>query len=207
MDKLYGAKGMGGLAPQVIYEEIGISYEKIEIDFEKNENRDPKFLALNPLGQVPALVLSDGTLITESAAMVIHLCDSHPDAGLLPPAGTTERAIALRWLMFMAVNVYTAEQRTFYSDRFTTDPSGAKGVEAAAIADAEKYLSMLEDALKPGPYLLGERYSAVDIYLWMLGTWFSDEVIGKFPRIQRLMQQVVARPAVTRVAAEHEIEG
>ena len=207
MYKLYCSKGAGSLAPQVMLEEVGAKYETLEIDLDKDENKSADFLALNPLGQIPALELPDGTLMTESAAIVLQIGDSHPELGLIPPVGSAERARTLRWLVFMAANLYIAERRTYYADRFTTDPNGADAVQAAGIADAEGYLAILEDALSPGPFLLGERYSAADIYLWMLGTWFPPQTLEKYPRIQRLMEQVQMRPAVARVAEENEIGG
>ncbi|HEY5657360.1 MAG TPA: glutathione S-transferase family protein [Myxococcota bacterium] len=205
MYKLYCSKGAGSVAPQVMLEEVGAKYEKIPIDLEKHDNQRPEYLAVNPLGQVPALELPDGTVMTESAAIVLQIGDSHPELGLIPPVGSAERARTLRWLVFMAANLYIAELRTYYADRFTTDPAGADGVQAAGMADAERYLAMLEDALNPGPFLLGDRYSAADIYLWMLATWFPPQTLEKFPRIQRLMEQVRLRPAVARVAEDNGI--
>ena len=104
MYKLFWAKSLGSMASEVLFEEIGAEYEKIAIDIEKQENRSAEFLAVNPTGQVPALVLPDGTVMTESAAMVLHICDRHPEAKLAPPAGSPESARFQRWLVFMAVD-------------------------------------------------------------------------------------------------------
>ena len=80
MYKLYWSPGSGAIAPQVLLEEIGAQYEKIVVDIESDENQSSDFLAVNPLGQIPALVLPDGTLMTESAAIVLQICDRHPEA-------------------------------------------------------------------------------------------------------------------------------
>ena len=120
MYKLYWAPGSGAMAPQALFEEIGVAYEKIIIDFEKEEHRSEEFLAVNPLGQIPALILPDGTLMTESAAMMIQICDLHPEAGLAPASGSAKRADFLRWLFFLAANVYPAVLRFYYAERYST---------------------------------------------------------------------------------------
>jgi len=205
MYKLYWSKGAGSMAPEVILEEVGAKYEKIEVDLAKQANRRAEFLAVNPLGQVPALVLPDGTLMTESAAIVVHLTDRHPGAMLAPPAASPESARFLRWLVFMATNVYTADLRLYYADRFTTDASAADGIAARARADLDRCFGILEAALDPGPYLLAGSFSAADIYLWMLASWHPDpaRLFADNPRIEALMGRVEARPAVAKVKAEN----
>ena len=138
MYKLYWAKMSGAIAPQALFEEIGAKYEKIVLDLDSEENRDPEFLAINPMGQIPALVLPDGTLMTESAAMILQICDRHPEAKLAPPAGSPESAHFQRWLFFMAANLYTTDLRLYYPDRFTTDPAGVDGVKEAGRSDMER---------------------------------------------------------------------
>lgn len=206
MYKLYWDKMSGAIAPQALFEEIGAGYEKIVIDIDEAENRSPEFLAVNPMGQIPALVLPDGTLMTESAAMVLHIVDRHPEAKLAPPAGSSQSAHFRRWLLFMAATLYPAVLRFYSADRFTTDPGGVKGVKDAAVADMDRYFAMLNEALDPGPYLLGESFSAVDIYLWMLAAWHPDpkRMSEKNPRVERLVGLVQARPAIARVWAEHQ---
>jgi len=120
MYKLYWAKGTGAFAPQALFEEIGAGYEKIIIDFEKEEHMGAEFLAVNPMGQIPALVLPDGTLMTESAGMILQICERHPEAKLAPPTGSPESAIFQRWLLFMAANVYLDSMR---SARWTSTSS------------------------------------------------------------------------------------
>jgi glutathione S-transferase/GST-like protein len=205
MYKLFWAKSMGSMAPEVLFEETGAEYEKVAIDIEKEENRSAEFLAVNPTGQIPALVLPDGTVMTESAAMVLHICDRYPEAKLAPPAGSPDSAHFQRWLVFMAVAIYSADQRLYYADRMTTDAAGIAGIEAAARADMDRSFALVNDALDPGPYLLGETYSAADVYLWMLAKWHPEEkqLFADNPRIAKLVDLVEARPAVAKVWAEN----
>ena len=206
MYKLYWAQGSGAMAPQALFEEIGAEYEKIVIDFEKEEHKSEEFLSVNPMGQIPALVLPDGTLMTETAAMLVQIVDRHPEAKLAPPAGSAERARFLRWLFFLASNVYPTVLRFYYSDRYSTDPSAAEGIKAAAEADLNEQFKILEDALDPGPYLVGEAFSAVDILLWMLIQWHPDpaRLFEEAPRVKRFYGLVHARSAIARTWQEHE---
>ncbi len=205
MYKLFWAKSMGSMVAEVLFEEIGVEYENVPIDLEKEKNRSAEFLAINPLGQIPALVLPDGTVMTESAAMVLQITDRHPEAKLAPPAGSPEGARFQRWLLFMATTIYPAEQRLFYADRITTDASAVAGIEACARTDMDSYFAILNDALDPGPYLLGESFSAVDVYLWMFVKWHPDtaKLFADNPRIARLAELVEARPSVAKVWAEN----
>jgi glutathione S-transferase/GST-like protein len=206
MYKLYWAPGTGAMAPQALLEEIGAEYEKIVIDYDNDEHKSDAFLSVNPMGQIPALVLPDGTLMTETAAMLVQIVDRHPEAKLAPPAGSAERARFLRWLFFLASSVYPAVLRFYYSDRHSTDPSAAEGIKAAAGTDLDEQFKILEDALDPGPYLLGEAFSAVDILLWMLIQWHPDSarLFAAAPRIKQVAELVQARPAIARIWPEHE---
>jgi glutathione S-transferase/GST-like protein len=206
MYKLYWAQGSGAMAPQALFEEIGAEYEKIVIDIEKEEHKSDAFLSVNPMGQIPALVLPDGTLMTETAAMLAHIVDRHPEAKLAPPAGGAESARFYRWLFFLSSSVYPTVLRFYYSERHSTDPSAAEGIKAAARVDLDEQFKILEDALDPGPYLAGEAFSAADILLWMLIQWHPDPagLFEEAPRVKQLAELVQARPAIARTWREHE---
>ena len=206
MYKLYWSKMSGAMAPQAILEEVGAKYEKIVIDMEKMEHRTPEFLAVNPWAQIPALVLPDGTLLTESAAMLLHLLDRHPEAKLSPPAGSAESARFLRWLLFLASTLYVTDLRIYHPEQFTSDPNGVDSVVTSGQADMDRAFAVLEEALNPGPYLLGETFSAADIYLWMLAAWHPEptKLHATNPRVKQLVELVQARPAIARVWDEHK---
>ena len=194
------------MTPQALLEEVGAEYEKIVVDIENDDHKSADFLSVNPMGQIPALVLPDGTLMTESAAMVLHLVDRHPEAKLAPPAGSPESARFQRWLLYLATPVYTAVLRYYYPDQFTSDPAGHAGVSATGLADFDRCLAILDAELDPGPYLVGDTFSAADVYLSMLAAWHPDPpgALATNPRIRRLCERVVARPAIARVWAEHD---
>lgn len=205
MYKLYWAADSGALAPHIVLEEIGAEYERCVVDMGRGEETSAGYLAINPRGQIPALALEDGTILTESAAITLHLADSHPQAELLPPVGSRERALVYRWLLYAAANLYEGCLRFYYSDRYTTDASQAGQVRASARTYLDHAWSLLEDALGEGPYFLGRRYSVLDPYLLMLSGWHEkpDELFARNPKLQFLCAAVRARAAVERVWPSH----
>ena len=200
MHTLYRTAGAGSIAPEAMFEEAGADYEKVDVDLSA---KSPEFLAVNPLGQVPTLVLENGSVLTESAAIVLHLGETFPQAGLVPPLGCPGRPAFCRWLFFLSANVYNATLRLMYADRMSTEEGTAAGIAAAAARDLDGYFDILEGAIDSGPYLLGERYTGVDPYLWMLVGWQADRdaLFARCPRIERLYTCVGERPAIARVAA------
>ena len=202
---LYWSPMSGAMAPQALLEEVGAEYEKIAIDTEKGEHKKAEFLAVNPMGQIPALVLPDGTLMTESAAMLVQITDLHPDARLAPAPASPERAHFLRWLFFMASSLYGAYLRFYYAARHSSDPGSEEGIRAAALAELDDHFAIVNEALAAGPYLLGESFSAVDIYLWMLVRWHPEpeRLLKDNPRLAELADRVQQRPAIARIWPEH----
>jgi glutathione S-transferase len=203
--KLYWAEDTGAFAPQVILEEVGVAYERCDVDTEQGEEMADAFLAINPRGQIPAMQLDDGSVLTESAAIVLHIAESHPEAGLLPAVGSRERAALYRWLFFAASNLYEGILRIYYSDRYTSEPTQADAVQAAARIYVDDMWGQLADAIGEGPFLLGQNYSVIDPYLLMLSRWHEnpDALFAVHPKLQRLCAAVRERPAVERVWVQH----
>ena len=202
---LYWARDTGAMAPQVLLEEVGVEYQRVIIDVEKGEEMQADYLAINPRGQIPALFLPDGSLLTESAAMVLHIAESHPESGLLPPPGSVERAQVYRWLFYAVANIYESGGRLYYSERFTTEASCADSIKHKAAEDMNKAWDLLDQQLGDGPYLLGEQYSVIDPYLLMLAYWHQQpqELLARCPKLKRLCDTVQQRPAVQRIWSQH----
>ena len=205
MHRLWWAPATGAFVVQAVLEELGLGYERVVVDTERGEQRTPAFLARNPMAQVPVLALPDGTVLTESAAILLQLCDRHPEAGLLPAPGTAGRAQAYRWLIWLAVEAYGADLRWYYPDRYTADPHGLEGVKAAAKARLDRLFDLAEAQLGPGPYILGEAFCAVDPYLFMLLLWHPDRqpVLGRWPRLGSHARLMRERPAIRRIWEQH----
>ena len=209
MHKLYWAPTTGAFAVQAVLEELGLPYQGVLVDTEAGEQRSAAYLALNPMAQVPTLLLPDGTVLTESGAMVLHLCDTRPDADLLPGSGTPERAQAYRWLFWLAGEHYGADLRWYYPDRYTNAPEGVESVKASALAQTDRLLGMADQRLGAGPWVLGKRFSAVDPYLLMLVLWHParQSIVGQHPHLAAHARRMRQRPAIVRVWAQHYPEG
>ena len=204
MYTLYWAPNTGAFAPDVVLTLCAAPFERRRVDYDSKEQAGEAYRKLNPMGQIPALQLPDGTVMTESAAMVLHLVACFPEAGLAPAPGSTARAVFDRWLLFLAVNVYDADLRFYYSGRYTTDPAGAEGVRQAAARDLERLFAIVEAALATGPFLTGETFGAADIYLMMLVDWFPPA--RALPRIGRLCAALKEDPRIAEVRRIYELE-
>jgi glutathione S-transferase len=201
--KLYGRQGSGSMAVQVALEEIGAPYERVWIPADSAQTVE--WRALSPTGKVPLLALPDGTLMMESAAMLIHLSSAHPEANLAPRAGTTAHALFLQWMVFLSANVYEAALRTYYPERYSAQgEAGAPAVRERAVADFLDHLTLVSRSL--GPYVLGATYSIADVFLYMLITWFPGarpDLYAKRPALGTLAQKVSGRPGVVKTEADH----
>jgi glutathione S-transferase len=198
---LYGNKGSGSLPAEAALAKAGAAYKVIELDLAKGDHEQAAFVAINPARQVPALVLPDGTVMTESAAIVIHLAAAHPEAKLGPPPGTPAHARFLRWLVFISANVYEADLRYYYPDRYTTDPAGVAAVKAAGVRHMAKSFAILDEAMAESPFLTGPALSIADVYLAVLSTWSPEPITA--PRLLAVRQAVIADPDYGPVWRRH----
>lgn len=205
MYKVYYRVGTGSMVVESVLEEIGENYVLEEVLKKADGGPSDALLKINPQGRVPVVVTPDGTVMTESAAIVLYLADKHQDSRLSPPLLSPLRPVFLRWLLFLATGVYNSDLLSAYSARYTTDHGGAEGVRVAALNAKAAEWRVFADALAEKPYVLGDDFSAVDIYAAMLVTWNDD--MGSFfrlhPNVKRLYDRVIARPAVARVWKRH----
>ena len=161
--KLYGWRQTGSMAIEAALAEAGVEYDFVPVSRKTDENLTDDFRKINPRQQLPALMLPDGSIMTEGSAMLLHIGDAFPDAHLLPKPGSSTRAQHDRWLAYFAVNVYEGELRQLRPGRYTIDPAGADGVKAAADVYVERHFQIYNDALGAGPYLFGEHFTMIDI--------------------------------------------
>jgi glutathione S-transferase len=201
--RLYGRRNAGSLAPQILLEEIGAPYEVIWIG--KTPAELEALRRVNPAGKIPSLVLPDGTVVAESAAILIHLTGAHPEAGLAPPSGTTAHARFLQWMVFLSANLYEAALRYFYAERYSTGgAAAAPAIKAQALADYGAHLERIHGELSP--YVLGDRLSAADPYLHMLADWYPEDVqplAARLPKLARHSALLRERPATGVAERDH----
>jgi glutathione S-transferase len=201
MYKLYARKNSGSAAIEALLAQLAVPFEIIEV-LATDDGKAPNwYFAINPRGEVPALALPDGSVMTESAAIMIHLADVHPEAGLAPALGTSARAQYLRWMIYLAAAPYTSDLRLYYPHRYSTDPTHAAAIKAKASVDLARDFDVFAAEMGEGPYVLGNKISAVDLYASMLLTW-SDDVEGLFakhPKLKRLYDAVAENTTVKKV--------
>lgn len=204
MMQLHYFPGNASMTPHMLLEELGVPYQRVLVDRTKNAQNSPEYLALNPNGKIPVLV--DGDLVLyETAAIVLHLVDTHPQAGLAPAVGTAERAVFYKWLLWLADTLQAEMPLYFYSDRWADDAAGAAQVKRHAEAHIARMIDQLEAELARhgGPWFLGERYSALDPYVLMLCRWTRGMArpARTLPALGPYLQRMLARPAVQRAYA------
>jgi glutathione S-transferase len=205
MLKLYWAPDTGVIAPEVMCEEMGLACERIPVDMAGGEHLGAAFRQINPACQVPTIILEDGTVVTESAAMVLLLGERDPRGALAPAPGAAERPVFLRWLMFLATSVYGAFMGVHHSDRFIGDPAHYADVRATALERLDDHFSIVEAAIAGDPWFLESGYSALDIYLAMLVGWHPEpgRILEQNPALHRLCDAIERRDAFARVMARH----
>lgn len=200
---LYGRAGAGSLAPQIVLEEIGVPYELVWIG--KSSAELEAFRHINPTGKIPLLVLPDGTAVSESAAMLIHLTQAHPAVDLAPAAGSSAHARFLQWMVFLSANVYETALRYFYAERYATEgSSAAAAIKAQALTDYGGHLELIHGALSP--YVLGPKLTAVDPYLHMLAGWYPGGVTtlaARLPKLAHHAELLRSRPATRKAEGDH----
>jgi glutathione S-transferase len=194
-------------APHMILEEIGAGYELRLVDRTNNAQKSPEYRKLNPNGRIPTL--EDGKLVlNEAAAIVLHLVDRHPEAGLAPKLGTPERAKFYQWLVFLTNSLQEELMIWQYPERLAGEDQAAREVvKHGSETRASAYLDVIEDHLKAnGPLFLGDKLSAADFYLVMLARWARPMIKPprSRPHVARLLDRITALPSVRRA---YEREG
>jgi len=206
MIELHYFPSNASMTPHLLLEEIGVPFELKLVDRANNAHKSPAYLKLNPNGLIPVLV--DGDLVLyETAAIVLHLVDTNPAAGLAPAVGTAERAQFYKWLVWLSSSLQAQMPIYFYTDRYVAagNTAGAAEVKAATEQRIEGLIDQIDAQLAShgGPWLLGDRFSAVDPYAFMLCRWtrMARRPARTLPHVGAFLQRVLARPATQRVIA------
>lgn len=200
MYKLLARPGSGSVAVEALLAELDIPHQVILVERDA-ENRLPEIIhKLNPMGQVPTLVLPSGEVMTESAAMTLHLADLAGRDDLVPGPGAAERAAFLRWLVFIVANIYPTFTYADVPTRFVADAAAAEAFRARVEAHAEGLWRIAGDAAR-GPWFLGERFSALDIYVGVMRHWRPGEAWfeANTPRLAVIGRAVEARAGLAEV--------
>lgn len=211
---LYGDKGSGSAPVEMVLTEIGAPFERRDVPLSANAQLSAEHRAINPMGRIPALVLPDGMVLTESLAILLTLADRHPEAGLLPPPGDPGRAIVLRWMTLAAAEGYPHVTRYDYPERFSANPAHGDAIRDRALEMYRDIWRLVEaqaglKGTPEEPYLLGARFTIADPYLAVLSRWVKgrDWRARECPKLETLAQAVMARPKLVPVWQRHYPEG
>jgi len=204
---IYGDLRTGAFSSETALAEAGASYTFELVSLDKNAQKAPEFLAINPNGKVPALRLPDGQVITESLAILLTVADRFPAAKLLPEQGSAARAEAYRWLGYMAGEIYPMVEISDFPERFVPAGEEADILRAKARSRIRESLLLIERNIK-GPWFLGEEFSGVDIYVVMFTRWRGTVGRdwlegGHIPKLHALAANLSKRERIAPVWQRH----
>lgn len=199
--KLYYTPGACSLSPHIVLLETGLPFELETVDLATKETeKGEDYYLINTKGAVPALQLDDGAILTEGAVIIQYLADQVPEKGLIPAAGTLERYRVQEWLNFIAMDF----QKNFLPV-FRPDFAASK---EAAIKLLQKQCDYLDRQLVGKDWLMGDRFTVADIYLFVITSWlkYAGIDIGQWKLLAAWQERVAARPAVQKALAEEGLK-
>lgn len=201
---LYWARGTCALATHITLEEAGADYRAERIDFAASQQRSAEYLRINPKGRVPALATPQGVL-TETPALLLYVAQTHPGAGLAPLDDAFALARANEFNSYLCATVHVAHAHRGRAYRWADDEAAQAAMRAKVAQNMTDCFTLIEQQMFRGPWVLGERYSVCDPYLFTIAGWLAGDGvdIARFPRVADHRARVATRPAVQRVMALH----
>ncbi len=190
--KLYYSPGACSLSPHIVLREAGFDFSIERVNLRNRQTESGQdFAEINPKGYVPALVLDNGELLTEGPAIVQYLADQAPEKGLLPPVGSLERARVQEWLTFIGTELHKSFSPLF-------NPAATPEMQEAARAMLSRRLPVAAAALASNPYLVGDRFSVADAYLFVVLGWapMVKVDLSAWPSLAEFSARIAARPSV-----------
>ena len=202
MLKLFFASNTCALASQIALEEAAAPYETVRVDFRTNEQRKAEYLAVNPKGRVPALVTSRG-ILTETPAILAFVAQSFPAARLAPLDDPYEFARVQAFNSYLCSTVHVAHAHRLRGSRWADDPVAIADMQRKVPTTVGDCFELIETAMLQGPWVMGDRYTVCDPYLFTLSQWLDGDGVDvkRFPKVVELQQRMNARPAVQRALA------
>ena len=205
--RLYYRPGTAAMAPHAALAEADADYELALVELDEHDQAPPEYLEVNPWGRVPTLV-DDDLVLTESAAILLHIGERFPDTRLVPPVATTERSQLYRWLAYMTNTVQPTFLHWFYPERYTADPGGAAAVLDCAAATLRRHLDWLDGELATRAWLVGDERSCADLFLFMLTRWGRRQEPPAWdrPNLREHFLRTLELPGVARMIEEEALE-
>lgn len=204
MLKFYTAPGTCALASHIALEEAGARYEVARVDFKSNAQRSPEYLKINPKGRVPALVTDRG-ILTETPAMLAYIAQTHPAARLAPIDDAFAFAQVQAFNSYLCSTVHVAHAHRMRGTRWADDPAAIAEMKRKVPETVGACFELIEREMFEGPWVMGDRYTIADPYLFTLALWLEGDSVdpARFPKVAAHRDRMAERPA-TRRAMELE---
>ncbi len=204
MIKLYYSPGSCALASHIALEEAGADYEAVRIDFGSEEQRKPDFLAINPKGRVPALISENG-ILTETPAILVFISQSYAASSLAPIDDPWALAQAQAFNNYLCATVHVAHAHGGRGHRWADEETSFEDMRQKVPQTMSDCYALIENDYLKGPWVLGDKYSICDMYLYTVSRWLErDRVdISRFPKVKAQFDAIEQRPAVAHVLENH----
>ena len=205
--RLYMHRNSYAMTTHLALEELGLDYDVTWFNVHEPDEFPAEFLELNPNARVPTLVTPDGP-VYESAATMMYLSEKH-GGRFMPAAGDSQRGPFLQWMFYLMSTFQPEVLIQFHAERyFPRDGTMQQALKAASLRELDIFWKVIEDALTPGPFFLGDDYSLCDMLFLMQAVWTENQPadLSRFPACRHMMQTAFTRPAVQRVIETHQIE-
>lgn len=199
---LYYTPKTCALATHIALIDAGADYTLKRVDFSKGEQRSPEFLAVNPKGRVPALVIPQG-ILTETTALLTYIAQTHPQANLAPTEPFTLARLQ-SFSAFLSSTHHVAHAHGPRGNRWTDDPAAQAALKDYVPTSVTAAFKLVEDTMLEGPFVMGDTYSIADPYLFTMSTWIEGDQVDptQIPRVMAHRQMMSERPSVIRALAE-----
>lgn len=204
MLKFFYAPNSIALASHIALEEAGAPYQAVRLSLKDNDQKRPEYLAINPKGRVPSLVTEDG-ILTETLAILAYVAQTHRDAQLMPTeAFAFAQAQAFNSYLASTVHVAHAHKNRWY--RWAETEAAREDLQRMVPRTVAEAFRLIETEYLQGPWVLGDRFSVCDGYLFTLSSWLESDGVdpAQFPRVLEHRERVAGRPAVQRALSQHQ---
>lgn len=200
--QLYFAPGTCALAVHIALTEAQADHALVRVDFATGQQRSPEYLAINPKGRVPALVTEQGVL-TETPALLLYVAQRFPEAALAPLDDLFALARMQEVNSYLCSTVHVNHAHRPRASRWADEPEAIAAMQRKVAANLIENFNMIENSYLAGPWVLGERYSVADAYLYTVSTWLAGDGvdIAQFPRLVAHRERLLQRPGVQQALA------
>jgi len=203
---LYYAPRTCALASHIALERAGAGFEPVRVDFSKDEQRSPAYLKLNPKGRVPTLVTPQGVL-TETPAILLYVAQTHPRAELAPLDDPYALGRVNAFASYLCSTAHVAHAHKARSARWADDEAAQASMKAKVTRNMADCFDLIEREMLQGPWVMGERYTFADPYLYTIARWLEGDgvEVARFPKVAEHRRRMAADPATQRALAAQGI--